>query len=100
MKVVRNPECQPSKNVDSVKACQNEFRQLSVGPNGTDGTSRLKPQPLQHDESLSPKAMMQQPFKVPTAKADQPTHIITYIETISMATTKTTTICEGMFDDP
>ena len=51
--VVRNPESQPSKNLDSVKAYQTEFRQLSVGHNGTDGTSRWKPQPLQHGEILS-----------------------------------------------
>ena len=41
--VVRNPESQPSKNLDSVKACQTGFRLLSVGHNGTDRTSRLKP---------------------------------------------------------
>ena len=42
-RVVEKPEYQPSKNVDSFKACQTEFRQLSVGHNSTDGTSRLKP---------------------------------------------------------
>ena len=44
--------------------------------------------------------MMQKPFKVPTAKADQPTNLITYVEVISMVTTKTTTVCEEMFGDP
>ena len=43
---------------------------------------------------------MQQPFKVSTAKADQPVHLTTYIETIYMVTTKTTTFCEEIFDDP
>ena len=40
--VVRDPESQRLKNRDLVKACQTEFRQLNVGHNGTDGTSRLK----------------------------------------------------------
>ena len=43
---------------------------------------------------------MQWPFKIPTAKADQPANIITYVEAISTVPTKTTTVCEEMFDDP
>ena len=40
--VVRTSESQPLKDLDSVKACRTEFRQLSVDHNGTDGTSRVK----------------------------------------------------------
>ena len=94
--MIRNPDSQPSKHVDSVKACQTELRHLTVGTSGIDRTSKSKGYRLQHHgisskpdtpsttaqsiyADYAPEGYDRTTLKVPSAQADKLTHIITHV---------------------
>ena len=89
---VRNQESQSSQNLGSVKGCQADFRRLSVGTNGTNGTPGSETYRLEDDgilsksnasttvaqsifTNLNPEIYHATTLQDP-ASADQPIHII------------------------